>query len=350
MKIWQVKLTPLSPFQSMLTSDTLFGAICWGIKRIYNETRLATILENYQEKPEFILSSSFPYIECNNNNIFFFPKPITPGLSASDICEMAQTKKEKVEIITNPKYKKFKKAVYLSFALFNRLLNNVSEKILFQEYLSDEVKLKGNLLMSKKELEGFNLVEKEPLLKSELVQKNAIDRLTMSTGEEGQTFYQEEYFASPAFKLHFLIKTDNIESFKPVFRYLEDKGIGGNRSVGKGRFKIEILNTISVGNDTAYNFITLSRYIPDIAEINPESKSMYYEIFPYRSKVDSEAEFKGEDIWKSRVMYLKEGSCFEAKERKPFYGQCPVVKEIDGQKIKQYGFAFPVFGNIGGSK
>ena len=348
MKIWQGKLTPLSPFQSMLTSDTLFGAICWGIKRIYNETRLATILENYQEKPEFILSSSFPYIECNNNNIFFFPKPTSPGLSAYDIDEMAQTKKEKVEIIT--KYKKFKKAEYLSFALFNRLLNNVSEKILFQEYLSDEVKLKGNLLMSKKELEGFNLVEKEPLLKSELVQKNAIDRLTMSTGEERQTFYQEEYFASPAFKLHFLIKTDNIESFKPVFRYLEDKGIGGNRSVGKGRFKIEILNTISVGNDTAYNFITLSRYIPDIAEINPESKSMYYEIFPYRSKVDSEAEFKGKDIWKSRVMYLKEGSCFEAKERKPFYGQCPVVKEIDGQKIKQYGFAFPVFGNIGGSK
>lgn len=204
--------------------------------------------------------------------------------------------------------------------------------------------------MSKKELEGFNFVEKEPLLKSELVQKNAIDRLTMSTGEEGQTFYQEEYFASPAFKLHFLIKTDNIESFKPIFRYLEDKGIGGNRSVGKGRFKIETLNTISVGNDTACNFITLSRYIPDIAEINPESKSMFYAIFPYRSKVDSEAEFKGEDIWKSKVIYLKEGSCFEAKERKPFYGQCPVVKEIGGQKIRQYGFAFPVFGNIGGSK
>ena len=159
-------------------------------------------------------------------------------------------------------------------------MNNVSEKTLFQEYHSDEVKLKGKLLMSKKELEGFNLGEKDPLLKSELVQKNAIDRLTMSTGEEGQTFYQEEYFASPAFKLYFLIKTDNIESFKPVFRYLEDKGIGGNRSVGKGRFKIEILNTISVGNDTACNFITLSRYIPDIAEINPESKSMYYEIFP----------------------------------------------------------------------
>ena len=53
---------------------------------------------------------------------------------------------------------------------------------------------------------------------------------------------------------------------------------------------------------------------------------MFYEIFPYRSKVDSEAEFKGEDIWKLKVMYLKEGSCFEAKEYKPFYGQCPVVK------------------------
>lgn len=348
MKIWQIKLTPLAPFQNMLTSDTLFGAICWGIKRIYNETRLATILEYYQEKPEFILSTSFPYIECNNNNISFFPKPITPGLFASDIYEMAQTKKERVEIIT--KYKKFKKAEDLSFDLFNRWMNNVSEKMLFQEYLNGEVKLIGKLLMSKKELEGFNLVEKEPLLRSELVQKNAIDRLTMSTGEEGQTFYQEEYFASPAFKLHFLIKTDNIESFKPVFRYLEDKGIGGNRSVGKGRFSIDVLNTISVGNDTACNFITLSRYIPDIAEIHLESKSMYYEIFPYRSKVDSEAEFKGKDVWKSRVMYLKEGSRFEAKERKLFYGQCPVVKEIDGQKIRQYGFAFPVFCDIGGSK
>ncbi|GAN32043.1 MAG: type III-A CRISPR-associated RAMP protein Csm4 [Candidatus Brocadia sp. AMX2] len=347
MKNYQIKLSPVSPFSGFPSSDTLFGAICWGIKRIYNETKLATILENYQEKPEFILSSSFPYIECNND-IFFFPKPTSPGLSASDIYEMAKIKKEKVEIIT--KYKKFKKSEYFSFALFSRFLNNVSEKILFQEYLNDEVKLKGKLLMSKKELEGFNFVEKEPLLKSELVQKNAIDRLTMSTGEEGQTFYQEEYFASPAFKLHFLIKTDNIESFKPIFRYLEDKGIGGNRSVGKGRFKIETLNTISVGNDTACNFITLSRYIPDIAEINPESKSMFYAIFPYRSKVDSEAEFKGEDIWKSKVIYLKEGSCFEAKERKPFYGQCPVVKEIGGQKIRQYGFAFPVFGNIGGSK
>lgn len=357
MKVWQIKLTPLSPFHGFPSSDTLFGAICWGIKRIYDESKLTEILEGFQEKPRFVLTSSFSYVECNGNPISFYPKPITPGLSASDIEYIAQNKrdkKEKVELITQ--YKKFKKTEYVSQSIFEKILKGISEKELFLAYHKNkEIVYVRNLLMSAKEYEDFKtmtpLFQKDgELFKKDIVQKNAIDRLTMSTGEEGQTFYQEEYFTNPAFKLHFLIKTDDINFFKSVFRYLEDKGIGGNRSVGKGRFRIDLLNTVSMGNDTACNFITLSRYIPDIDEINLESKSMYYEIFPYRSKVDSEAEFKGEDIWKSRVMYLKEGSCLEAKGKKEFYGKIPVVKEINGQKIYQNGLAFPVFGNFGGSR
>ena len=348
-KIWQIKLTPLSPFHGFPSSDTLFGALCWGIKRIYNESLLTEMLEGFQEKPKYIISSAFPCIEHNGNGIFFLPKPITPALPASDIEKMAQTneKKEKVEIITQ--YKRFKKSEYVSQEIFNRLLNGLSEKALFQEYLEISVEDKDDekkFIMTKTEYELFKTIK--PLFKKELVQKNAIDRLTMSTGEEGQTFYQEEYYTSSAFKLHFIIKTDDINFFKSVFRYLEDKGIGGNRSTGKGRFKIDVLDEISFEESTSRKFITLSRYIPVISELNIQSNSMFYEIFPYRSKVDSEAEFKGDDIWKLKVMYLKEGSCFEAKEYKPFYGQCPVVKEIHMQKIRQYGFAFPVFGNFGG--
>lgn len=358
MKIYQIKLTPLSSFQGYPASDTLFGAICWGIKRIYGESKLTEILQGFQETPKFIISSSFPYVESNSKNLPFFPKPISAGLSASDINEMAKTKKEKVDVIT--KYKKFKKVEYVSQSIFERLINGVSEKVLFQEYCELCTKLKKeekefkdfkekNLLMNEEEYTKIFRTIKW-LVKSEQIQKNSIDRLTMSTGEEGETFYQQEYFTSPEFNLHFLMKTDDIDFFNPVFRYLEDKGIGGNRSTGKGRFKIEILKEITLENNGSFNFITLSRYIPDVSEINLKSQSMYYEIFPYRSKVDSEYEFKGEDIWKSRVMYLKEGSCFEAKERKEFYGRLPVVKEIDGQKIYQNGLAFPVFGKFGGSR
>lgn len=110
------------------------------------------------------------------------------------------------------------------------------------------------------------------------------------------------------------------------------------------------MGELSIGIDESNRFVTLSRYIPDISELNIDSKAMHYELIPYRSKVDSEAEFKGEDIWKAKIMYIKEGSCFEAKERKNYYGKVPVVKEIKGQRIYQNGLAFPVFGNFGGLK
>lgn len=348
MKTYQIKLAPLSSFQDIPKSDTLFGAICWGIKRIYNESKLIDILGDFQENPSFILSSAFPYIEYGGeSNVSFYPKLVTIGLTNSDINELAETKLEKVEVITQ--YKKFKKAEYVSLSIFEKMLNGISEKDIFQEYNRKGIKLEWKLLMTEKEhTDFFRTSTSTPTLKNELVQKNAIDRLTMSTGEEGQTFYQEEYFSSDTFKLHFLLKTDEIDFLKPVFRYLEDKGIGGNRSTGKGRFKIDIIGEMTLPDvDNSQTFVSLSRFIPFGTEINLLSEITCYEIFPYRSKVDSEAEFKGEDIWKTRVMYLKEGSLLEAIERKEFYGRVPVVKEIGDNKIYQNGLAFPAFGKFG---
>ena len=345
MKTYQLMLTPVSSFHGFPSSDTIFGAICWGIKRIYGNEKLLGILCNYQNNPEFILSSSFPYVEYGMDGLSFYPKSITGGLSALDIDELAKSKKEKVDIIT--RYKKFKKAEYITSPLFDRMIKGVKEKQLFKEYLDGGLELNGKILIEKLYENIFRSLN--PLFKNELVQKNSIDRLTMSTGKEGQTFYQEECFTDNGrFKLHLLLKTDNIDFLKPVFRYLEDKGIGGNRSTGKGRFKIKPLSEVSLGDNHSQKFITLSRYIPEVSEVNWESISIFYEVFPWRSKVDSESEFKGEDIWKSKVMYLKEGSCLEAKERKEFYGRVPVVKEIEGNKICQNGIAFPVFGNFGG--
>jgi len=343
MKTYQIKLTPLSSFHNLPASDTLFSAICWGIKRIYGEDTLINMLKEFENNPRFVLSSSFPYIEHEGKGISFYPKLVTKGLPPSDIDEMAKHRKEKVKVITA--YKKFKKAEYISASLFERILKGAREKDLFTEFYRGELKLEGGLLI---EREYEHIFKSKILFKSDLVQKNAIDRVTMSTGEEGQTFYQEEYFAGVGFNLHFLMKTTDIDFFKSVFRYLEDKGIGGNRSTGKGRFKIKVIGEVSIGKENYNRFVTFSRYIPDTSEINIHSDFMLYEIFPYRSKVDSEAEFKGEDIWKSRIIYVKEGSRFEANTKKEFYGKVPIVKEIGQNLIYQNGLAFPVFGNFWG--
>lgn len=356
MKTYTVKLLPVSAFQSFPSSDTLFGAICWGIKRLYGNNKLQEILKQLDaDTPVFVLSSVFPLLENGNVSIHFYPKSITPGLKTADIEDIARNiegndyKCAMVDVIT--KYKKYKKAEYIAESLFLDIINGLGERSLFERYLKEGINLIGSMLMKSEEYNSMWKDSNQSAFMMSTVQKNSIDRLTMTTGEEGQTFYQSEIYASNIFHLHFLVKTGDIEFLKPVFKYLEDKGIGGNRSTGKGRFKIEI-NGEKIFPDVhkMRTFIALSRFIPSNKEINWDSNNNYYEIFPYRSKVESEGEFKGEDVWKDKVMYVKEGSVLDAKTLKPFYGQCPVVKEIEGQKIRQNGLAFPVFGNFGGTQ
>lgn len=356
MKTYAVKLIPVSAFQSFPSSDTLFGAICWGIKRLYGNDKLQEILRQLDTvSPPFVLSSAYPLLENGGNvSVPCYPKPISAGLKTADIEDIAKKIKGKdykcavVDVIT--KHKKFKKAEYISASLFLDMINGIGERSLFERYQKDITHV-GSILMH---IEEYNSIWKDsihPPFRIATVQKNSIDRLTMSTGGEGQTFYQSEISASEIFKLYFMIKTYDIDFLIPVFKYLEDKGIGGNRSTGKGRFKIELIGEkIFPDISTTKTFISLSRFIPSNKEINWESNNNYYEIFPYRSKVESEGEFKGEDVWKDKVMYLKEGSVLDARTLKPFYGQCPVVKEIEGQKIRQNGLTFPVSGSFGGTQ
>jgi CRISPR-associated protein Csm4 len=357
-KTYQVKLTPKSQFHAFPTSDTLFGALCWGIKRLHGEDKLHQILAQFDtNSPPFILSSAFPMLENRQGKTMaFFQKPVSIGLKASDIEGIANKlsennfKKSQVKAITG--YKKFKKYEYISETILGELLETKSDRDIFEEYLiTNEIKSSGNMLMKKSEHDSFFEGKEHDIMKVSTVQKNSIDRLTMSTGEEGQTFYEQEIYTSGIFRLHFLIKTSDIEFLLPVFKYLEDKGIGGNRSTGKGRFKIEMIGEKSLPTSTDNKtFVSLSRFIPATSKINWQSERTCYEVFPYRSKIDSEGDLmdENENVWKNRVMYLKEGSVFEANEYKAYYGQCPVIKETHGKKIRQNGLAFPVFGSFGG--
>jgi len=355
LKTYAVKLSPESAFQSFPSSDTLFGAICWGIRRLYGNDKLQEILRRLDtDSPAFVLSSAYPLLENGGNvSVPCYPKPISAGLKTADIEDVAKDIKEKdiksamVDVITM--YKKFKKTEYISESLLLDMINGIGERSLFERYHKEDINHVGSMLMTTKEHNSIWKDLNQLSFKISTVQKNSIDRLTMSTGGEGQTFYQPEISASEIFKLYFLIKTSDIDFLIPVFKYLEDRGIGGNRSTGKGSFKIECIGEkIFPDISKAHTFICLSRFIPSNKEIKWDSNNNYYEIFPYRSKVESEGEFKGEDVWKDKVMYVKEGSVLDAMMQKPFYGQCPVVKEIGGQKIRQNGITFPIFGNFGG--
>jgi CRISPR-associated protein Csm4 len=358
LKTYRIILKTKSSITSFPSSDTLFGAICWGIRIVYGEDGNfglnKTIKSFIEERPLFVLSSSFPVFENENVRIFFYPKPIRKDLSSNEVEEIAKNyqekcgnlKKSKVVIISE--LKKFKKVSYISEDIFKKIVDGEKEKNLFLEYLDGKIKLVWKLLMTNEEYNKiFTDAERSKILTNVLIQKNLLDRISFSTTPGGQIFYSNEYFLAPNVNLYFLLKTDDIDYLKPVFKYLEDSGIGRDRFTGKGNFKFSEPEEFVLPTNEEKTFITLSRYIPKVEEIGVNKRKMYYEIISYYSKVDSIFEFKGEDVFKDKVIYIKEGSIFEAKEKKDFYGVTPTVKKLNEKQILQYGLAFPIFGKVG---
>ena len=114
--------------------------------------------------------------------------------------------------------------------------------------------------MTKTEYELFKTIK--PLFKRVGAKKCHRIGLPCPQAKKDQTFYQEEYYTSSAFKLHFIIKTDDINFFKSVFRYLEDKRHWRESLYRKGRFKIDVLDEISFEESSSRKFITLSGIFP----------------------------------------------------------------------------------------
>ncbi|MBC7196763.1 MAG: hypothetical protein H5U39_05870, partial [Deferribacterales bacterium] len=71
-----VYLYPKSTFRTDLRSDTLWGILCWAIRLVYGNEELERIIKSYIErKPEFIISSTFPFIIKDDKKWHYLPKP-----------------------------------------------------------------------------------------------------------------------------------------------------------------------------------------------------------------------------------------------------------------------------------
>lgn len=385
MNTYIVKLIPHSSIRAFPASDTLFGAICWGIDRLHGE--LKGFIDNIRENNNFAISSALP----NYNNIFFLPMPICYDLKASQIekiKEMVMNRQISYPFLPDSsinyvpefnncnealcqvivEYKKFKKVRYISNNLFNRFFSdndfifnlfkdfldekaikkNPEDTLYFsQQELGGKIKIVSNLLMTTDE---YDVIFKrlKSATKNVIISRNLIDRLTNSTSPAGEIFFEEEVFLKAGFYLYILIKTDNLDLLKPVFRWLEDTGIGGDRTIGKGQYRISEPKQLSAQwHKPADNkkFVALSRYLPCEDEVNIDNST--YQILPYYSKVEAQGRFKGKkDILKDIVIYFKEGSVFETNRIKECYGQLLNVKRIDNIDIYQNGVAFPVSSEV----
>ena len=195
----KIILKPKTPFLSQLQSDTIFGNFAWGYRYIFGEDELKKRL-----KEEFITFS---------NGFFkgFLPRPFFKPYFDDDINKDVK----KTSILP-------KKIVFDLIDKFDRGeldINSQTPEAMIVEYLKNA---------------KFEKVKKEDVI----IQKNSINRLTNRTNEK--LYSLKEEYIDAEFEIYFKTSLDKNE-VEEVFKFIEKRGFGKDKSVGKGRgeWKIE---------------------------------------------------------------------------------------------------------------
>ncbi len=272
-----------------LHSDTLFSAILVNWFRFYDDDQ-----EDLLKNLSFKISSAFPF----HDKDYYFPKPHF---------ELPIKIDEMDEKIT----KKLRRVKFIEKGLFEKIIKNEIvdiEKVHFSQ--------SGNLMSLKDNVSDF-FIERE-------IPRNLIDRVTGAT----DIFYFSEMVFRKNSGLFFLanIQDETIKKkFTAVLRYLGDEGIGSDRHVGKGLFKVEKDNDFTLNQpDDGNCVLNLSLYHPTADEIkNNLLSGSAYDIIKRTGWVTAPGYGS---LRKSSFNMFLEGSVFSRLEKED-YGDIPVILE-----------------------
>ena len=314
-----VRIAPKSIFRP-LHSDTLFGAICFAIDQIHGDDVMTKTIEKFKSTPPFLISSTYPYIKSDNITsdnaksdngiVYFLPKPIT------DI--------EKIDNYNIDSSKILKSVKYVSMDVFNDWINgNIDNTYILKNI--NKYNVKSGLLFPKEKKLKFSIKNLD-------VPRNQINRLSNISD-----IYYFNGYSCKNVGLFFMIRFYDEEYdtlLRGALKFLRDRGFGKDISSGNGKFEIEEFseNKILEPPKNQKCFITLSRYIPSLDEINALKirKNLFYEIYIKRGR-----SFNGR--LKKQTFFFIEGSTFPNLKDTP-YGRILHVQD----KSVEYGFAFSV--------
>ncbi|PWB88372.1 type III-A CRISPR-associated RAMP protein Csm4 [Methanobrevibacter thaueri] len=301
-----IYIKPLSTFPK-LHSDTLFGALTYAISELYPNLVDEMINEFEENKPPFLISSTFPVIFNEGDKVKFYPKLII----GSDLSGIDS------QII-----KDYKKVDYIEEKLFYALINGeLSEKDILNNY--DDYYRFSNLLMGEK-------IDVDIGFGENILPNNSVNRLIHET----KIFYTQgdSYKNLGLFFLVQIFNEDYSSILKSAIKFLKDRGFGRDISTGKGHFDFEIDETVTFDDGSDKNmFVTLSRFIPTEDDLKRINEYSYYEIGSKRGR-DKTGEIR------KQVRFFKEGSIFPNYQMN--YGN--IVKSGEINPAVEYGYAFPL--------
>lgn len=360
-----VYLIPKSGYVTDLRSDTFWGMLCWGIRFLWDEPELKKFIGTFQsDKPEFVISSVFPFKEQGTRRIPFFPNPLRQLPALNDITtDVADPRDEyrirkffkKVKLVSLDDFENIVKGKFDSKDLLTRIRH---EYLLDFKKEKDQPKNAGELWQKRYE---YTAPRRDELSMTH----NTIDRvrggtLSIMDGDEsaGQLFHTSEFAWSDPYNetddrsntgMYFLADGDTtrLEALLGLFRHW---GLGADRTAGKGffDFKIEdfVLPEASVTEANA--LVNLSLYHPmetELAAFHESDGLFQYELVRRQGWVCHYPQ-AGE---KTARRYFAEGSVFKKPTgfEKRSMGLVqpqpdPELTKAVGHPIYDYGMGFMV--------
>ncbi|MEN0004630.1 MAG: type III-A CRISPR-associated RAMP protein Csm4 [Bacteroidota bacterium] len=319
-------------FRSGLRSDTLWASLCWTILMLYDKKVLEDFIESYtnssSSQQPIYLSSAFPFLMKEGTAIPYVPIPfkkVKPKGNAN------KTSFEEELTLSRARKKAEKKG---DFIPLTQLVGGYAQAL---------IDLKSDCYQLERKIQPTT--------------HNTIDRIqgsTLSIGGSGQLFHTEDEFVFaekqetkeikvkvPA-GLYFLVQTES-DLLEPALRLLEHYGIGGDRTIGKGRFRIQVEDYQLPPATDANVQMNLSLYHPTKSELHAIQQADM-NLLAY--KLEARKGWKTNQVkgaQKDAVLYFQEGSIFPlaASQASNILGCNQQVGKHDaGHTITQYGHGF----------
>ena len=382
MKTYIAHLKPKGGFlNSVPQSDTLFGAICWGYRTLFEEDFDVFIasFRGTSPSPKLLISSSFPYfmsaseIEVERSDmlphdgrVYLLPKPKrSPVRQFPECLEDAE------------KAKRYKAVQCVTEGLFKQMISPDFDEAVFYETVrcpADAPKTEdfsknvtaiqiGEAIYEKEIIERVydncepdevpkRMAIFQPIVRG-TVMRNTTDRIAGGVSPES-IFGSDFATLRGGLGLYFLLRCDDTEKLKleAVLRYLAEGGLGGDLGVGKGWYTFDGgLNEatgIFARDSATHGFVTLSLFYCPADQLQRfDLGRIWYDLITRKGKVDA-LHIQPHNPWKKTTLMFAEGSTFmhpEGGTPQSFYGANPIVSTKENNHyfdVQLFGHAFPI--------
>lgn len=295
MKLYRLKLRPLSPWRTPWQADTLAGLLCWACARTNGSEALQQmILEPaLNREPAFVLSDAFPGD--------LLPVPEAVRLRDSPVATR----------------KRVKQARWVRAESFRRAQNG--EALTIDELVLDD-----------------------PFLRHSQTH-NTLDRFTDRSGETGSLFQREETWLNHKSELlgetqHFTVyvrvKDEFRDTLLDLFKEVSLVGFGADVSAGKGQFELvsqvfEPAAWLDEIRGQANAVISLSTFQP--ADKDPTEG--YWQSFVKYGKLGPD--FGLDNVFKRPLVMLRPGACFKTSDHRELLGHAIPMEQLLAHEVTQ---------------